>query len=319
MHRATVGDVRHVGITLFRLGIAIGVVSNVGFRAFVVGMLTLQHRPRRLEALLAIPANRIGFQRRHHLGQCLPQRSHGRPVKQVAGARDVECVVVVGAVDHPRFDESFLAGDLILQPGAELGHRCRNAVRFVRLTADQPHECVLQFVVAQRLGLTDQDRSLRRQLGAAINGALDGINYILKMDVGLPMRDFTGIQTSGKLSLVDALDLMRQRRRMAEIVVDARHAQDGRRYVAALGVDDLFGADLRLRVSPGRTQGPVLVNELARFDRPVHQHRTGENELFDVEPVAQSAQQTPGALDCDLFVLGTRLAEKIVVGSQMHD
>jgi len=242
----------------------------------------------------------------------------GRPLEHGAGARDVERVVVVGPVDHPRLDEGILAWHHPLNPGANLGDRPRDIVRFPGIAVQQPRKRVLQFVVAEGLRFTDQDRNLSWHLSATFYGVLDGVDRIVQMNERLAVRGFARIEVASELPFVDALDLVRQRRRVTEIVVNAGKSQDHGGDVAALRTDEGFSADLRFRIGPGRTDWPVLGQEFARIARPVHEHGAGENELLDLEPFAQTVQQAPGALDRDLFVFRARLAEKIVIGRQMN-
>ena len=268
-----------------------------------------------LQAVLAVPADGIVFERRDHLGQRLAQRALRLPIEQRAGARDVEGVVVVGPIDHPRLDE-LLPGEKAMRPGARLGDQPGDALRLRGLLVQQAHERVLQLVVAERVRFADQDRGLRRQLRAPRDGALDGVDHVVQVDEGLTVRGLAGVEMPGELPLVDALHLVRERRRVADVVVDTGEAQDHGGDAVALLPDQRLGADLRLGVGPGRPERPVLVDELSRLARFVHEHGAGENELVDFEPaIAQPAQQTSRALDRDRVVARARLAEEIVVGS----
>ena len=77
---------------------------------------------------------------------------------------------------------------------------------------------------------------------------------------------------------------------------DGRCVYDGRN-VAALRADERFGPHFRLRVGPGRAQRPIFVDELARLGWPMHEHGAGEDELLDLESLAQPAQQARPALE----------------------
>ena len=97
---------------------------------------------------------------------------------------------------------------------------------------------------------------------------------------------------------------------------DGRCVYDGRN-VAALRADERFGPHFRLRVGPGRAQRPIFVDELARLGWPMHEHGAGEDELLDLESLAQPAQQARRALERELLVLRARFAEEIVVGGRV--
>ena len=91
------------------------------------------------------------------------------------------------------------------------------------------------------------------------------------------------------LALEDALDLMRDRDRMAAVVVDAGDAQEHERHIASVGAEELLRPDLRLRVGPRRRERRLLADSLPRLRRCLHQHRARKHELLDVE-VPQPAQ-----------------------------
>jgi hypothetical protein len=268
-----------------------------------------------------VPTERIGLERRHHLRQRLAQRALRLPSEQLAGARDVERIVVVRAIDHPRLDERLLAGEVIQHPGARLRQRRQRGGDLDglhRLAVDQPRERVLELVVAQRLRLAEQQRELRWQLRASLDDPFDGVDEIVHVQESLAVRRRARVEPTGEVALADALDLLRQRDRVTEIVVDAGDAQQHGRNVAALVTNELLGPDLRCRIRPGRLDRPILVDELAGLGRPVHEHRAREDELLDLKVLrAKLPEQPAGPLDGDLLVLRARLAEEIVVGGEV--
>jgi hypothetical protein len=73
----------------------------------------------------------------NHLRQRLPQGMPGLPSQQPAGMLDVQFILVVSQVDHPRFDERLIAGKDILQPGSGFGQRLGNLLRFPFLAMNQ--------------------------------------------------------------------------------------------------------------------------------------------------------------------------------------
>ena len=229
--------------------------------------------------------------------------------------------MVVGAVDHPRHDEPLLSGQVGQHPGARLRQgRQRGGDRdgFHAGTADQARDGVLQLVVAEHLRLAEEERKLRRKCGPALHDALDGVHQVIHVHEGLAVRRRAGVEPAGEVTLIDALDLVRQRDRVAQVVVDAGDAQQHGRDVASLVADELLGPDLRRRVRPGRLERPVFREELARLPRPVHEHRAREDELLHPEAeLPQPAQEAGRAMDGDLLVLWARPAEEIIVCGEM--
>jgi hypothetical protein len=229
--------------------------------------------------------------------------------------------MVVGAVNHPRLDERVRAGQFLHYPRARLCQRRERARHFQGLPlvpVDQARERVLELVVDERLGLAQQQRQLGRQRGAALDHPRNGVHQIVQMHERLSVRPAAGIEPARQLPLRDALNVMRQRNRVAEIVVDAGDAQEHGRNLTALLPDESLGENLRRRVRPCWLQRPVFIDELPRLSRAMHEHGAREDKLLDLEAeVAQPAQQASGAAHGD-FVLFARLAEEIVVGSEMN-
>ena len=192
-------------------------------------------------------------------------------------------------------------------------------MRLPRLIVNQPQKCVLQFVVAQCLRFAEEDRRLRRQLSATIDNALDGVQQVILVQKGLAVRGLARIQMTGKLPLIDALHLVRQRGRVAVIVVDTSDTKQHGGNIAAFRADERFGLYLRFRVGPGRPYRRVLGEEYARLARPVHEHGAGENKLRNFEALTQPSQQASRALNRDFVIFRARLADEIVIGGQMHN
>src|SRR3546814_6864690 len=74
--------------------------------------------PRRIQLVCPVPAEGIGLERLDHPRERIAQRMLRLPAEQAPGARDVELVMVVRDVDHPRPDERILILDLVLDPRA---------------------------------------------------------------------------------------------------------------------------------------------------------------------------------------------------------
>ena len=77
-----------------------------------------------------------------------------------------------------------------------------------------------------------------------VDDQLDGIHEVIQMHEGLPMRSAAGVEVARELALVYALNLVGQRDRVAEIVIDAGDAQQHCGDITALLPDELLGADL---------------------------------------------------------------------------
>ena len=199
---------------------------------------------RHFQPVFAVPDQRVGLQLRHHFGQGLAQRSNRCPAEQFAGAGDVERVMVVGPVDHPRLDERRLPKHVVLGPGTGFGDERGDIVGFVGLVVDQPKQGMLQFVIVDRLRLADKNDRFGRERCTPLHRSLDGIDGIIHMDERLSVRRLPRVEMTLELPFVNALDLVSQRRKVAAVVVHAREAQDDRCDVAVLGLNDRFGFDL---------------------------------------------------------------------------
>ena len=229
--------------------------------------------------------------------------------------------MVVRAVDHPRLDETLLSRYVVQHPGARFRDRRQHARDLDRLltgAADQARDGVLQLVVSERFGLAEQQRHLRRKLAAALHDLLDGVDQVVHVQERLAVRGRPGVDPAGQVLLGDPLNLLRQRYRMREVVIDAGDAQEHGPDVAPLVMDELFGPHFRLGVGPRGLDRRIFRDELARLDRTVDEHRAREDELLDLKVLrAEFAQQPAGPLHCDLLVFGARLSEEIVIGGEM--
>src|SRR5665811_2424383 len=102
------------------------------------------------------------------------------------------------------------------------------------------------------------------------------------MQEGLSMRSAAGVDAAREFPVVDALNLVRERNRVAEVVIHAGDTQQNGGNIATFVADDLFGANLRFRVCPRRPDRPVFVDELPRLSRAMDEHRAREDKLFDL-------------------------------------
>jgi hypothetical protein len=98
--------------------------------------------------------------------------------------------------------------------------------RPVRLTVQQARELSLQLVVARRPArFTDEQRRIVRQVAAALDRAHDRIDHAVDVHEGLTVARVARKDLARQRALVDALDLLRQRRRVAVVAVHAGDSQ----------------------------------------------------------------------------------------------
>ncbi len=161
---------------------------------------------------------------------------------------------------------------------------------------------VLHVLVAERVGLADQERQLCRQIAPPLDQPGHGFGEVVEMEERLVRAKHPGIEMSRQAMLVDARDLLGDERRMAVIVVDAGEPEEGDGDGAMLLTEQPLGPDLRFRIGPGRLDRRILVDRLVRpIGRPVHQHGAGEGELLDLE-LLKRLDQPARALHGDLVV-----------------
>jgi DNA-binding winged helix-turn-helix (wHTH) protein len=186
------------------------------------------------------------------------------------------------------------------------------------LWAHETGERSLKLIVAQRFRLTDQQGRIGIELVATLHGFYDCLGHVFQVNKRLPPRDVAGKEFARQLALEDALDLVRERDRVAFVVVDAGDAQADGTNVSALSADQRFGRDFRARVVPFRLERRMLVDALPGLRGRVGEHGAGEDELFDLELV-QRAEKAASPANGDLIVHGARFSREVVVGRQVHD
>ena len=150
-------------------------------------------------------------------------------------------------------------------------------------------ELVLERVVADRVGLADQDLGFGRQLVAAVDGAAEGVEHVLAVEHRLADERGARIEMALEVALVDARDLLGERRHRRVLVVDAGEAQQHVGDLPVLGADHLLGRRLRFRIGPAGLDRLTLVDALARLAGRVHEHRARIDELLDLEVAAARA------------------------------
>ncbi len=233
--------------------------------------------------------------------------------------------MVIRQFDHERLDERLDAPidrirnhvfHLVLQPRAGSSNRLGNLARVPRLAMHQTADHVLQRLITFGMRFADQDRCFLRQLRAAVDGCTEGTRDIIDMHERLAVRRIAGKYAAQHLPLIDALDLVRQRRYLAIVGVHAGDAKDQCRNIAAFLMNDSLRINLRLRIGPGRLQWRVLIDYLPRRRWRMDQHRARINELLDLERT-QRTQQTARALDIHAVIQRIGFTRKIVERSKM--
>jgi hypothetical protein len=132
-----------------------------------------------------------------------------RPVEKRAGASDVELVMIVGEVDHPRLHEGVLVEGILLHPGARLSDRLRHRTHGPGLAVDQPADAPLEVFIARGLLLPEQDRALLGQAVAAHDDPLDSVSKIFQMEIRLSPGGVARKQVPQGLTLVNPRNLLR--------------------------------------------------------------------------------------------------------------
>src|SRR3546814_5592451 len=80
----------------------------------------------RIELVGLVPALRVALERRDHLRKRIAQAVLRLPAEKLACPVDIEDIMVVARLDHPRLDRAFSAEHLILHPCPGLRDRLRN-------------------------------------------------------------------------------------------------------------------------------------------------------------------------------------------------
>ena len=283
---------------------------------------------RRRDPVGAVPGERIVLQRLDDVRQRGADGSSRLPAQKIARPRDVERIVVVRHVDHEGADERLLAlvdrvrhdrlGQL-LEPGAGPGEGFRDGDRRpLVLAMDQPADRFLQGRVAQRIRLADQDRHVVRQPLAPVDRPAEGIDHVVLVDERLPGTRVAGIEVALQVALVDARDLLGERRHRGAVVIEAGEMEQHVGDPAVLLADHRLGRGLGFGIRPFGRDRRLLVDPLAGLAGRVHQHGARVDELADLE-VLQGPQQAARALDIDLVVERMVLAGEIEIGGEVHD
>src|SRR5262249_50089605 len=183
----------------------------------------------------------IGFERSDDLRQRVAQRMLRLPAEQLVGAADVDGIVVVGDVNHPRANEGILAENIVLNPCAGLGENLRNSPCLPRLAANKAADLGLQNAIAHDLRLPEQQGELRGELLAPLDQPRYGVSQIIKMQEGLPGPQVTWIEMAGRIFLVNSGDLIGEKGVAAKVVVDARRTNIDDRDRTVLLVNQMLG------------------------------------------------------------------------------
>ena len=138
------------------------------------------------------------------------------------------------------------------------------------------------------------------------------------MEKGLTGAQISRIDVSGRILFVDPRDLIGEESIAAQIVIYPRRPHVDDRNRAVLLMNQTLGLGLRLAVRKVGFEGPVFVDDIARATGLVRQHRTREDELFDLE-CPQRMQELVGAANGDLLVERVRFAREVEVRRQMDD
>ena len=141
------------------------------------------------ELVLFVPIGRVCLQPPDHFRQRGDQAMPRLPTEQLPRARDVDLVVIVGVLDHPRLDVGVLVEHLRLDPCSGLGDALRQGERAPVLAVDEAPDAFLHLFVGRRLFLADQKDRLVGKLRAPIHGAHDGVDKIVLVQVRLSAAD----------------------------------------------------------------------------------------------------------------------------------
>jgi hypothetical protein len=275
----------------------LGAIARLLLGAQRLGILDLLGRAlepgRRRDAVVAVPGDRIVLQRLNDFGQGGADRASRLPAQKLAGAGDVERIVVVGPVDHERPDEWLFALidrvrhdrlRQLLELGPGPGERFRDGNhRPLVLAMDHPGDFFLQLTVARRVRLADEDRHVVRQPLAPLDRPAKGIDHVILVDERLASARVAGIEVTLQVALVDPRDLLREGRHGAAVVVQAGEMEEDEGNRAMLLANRRIGGRLGQRIGPFRRDRRLLVDPLAGLARRMHQHGARVDELPDFE------------------------------------
>ena len=197
--------------------------------------------------------------------------------------------------------------------GAE---RLGDLPRLPLFVVDEAAELVLELIVAQGLGFAEQQGRFRRQLLTSLDHRHEGVHQVVQVQECLPMGDMPRKDVTREPPLVDSLDLVCQRYRVAVVVVDPRKAEEDDWDRASLGAEERFSLDLRVRVVPPRVHRGLLGDVLSGDGQGVDEHGAREDELLDLKRL-EFPQQALGSADGDLLILGPRVAGEVVVRGEV--
>ena len=114
-----------------------GLKSQPGGMSRAILRHQVRDRGKQGEFVTVIPLRGIAFQRSDHARQGVAERMLRLPSERCPGAADIQRVVVVSQIDHPRLDEWFLDQRHIIQhPGARFRDRLGNLVRLPLFTVN---------------------------------------------------------------------------------------------------------------------------------------------------------------------------------------
>ena len=249
------------------------------------------------------------------------------PAQQVAGATRIQSVVVVRHLGHEGSYERGLAlvdgvGNDRFKPrlrpqprsGEWLGHLHRWPVVHA---VKQGAQAILQRVVADGVGFTDEDLRISGQCLAPIDAAPKCVQHVVSVQHRLTHQRAARVEVALHVALIDARELLGHRRHQRPVVVDTRQAQVDVANSAVLLPHDLFCRSLGLRIRPARVDRLAFVDAFAWSAWRMDQHGAGIDELLDLEGL-QRAQQMPRALYVHTPVARVVGVAEIKVSHQMH-
>ena len=247
----------------------------------------------RVQLVLLVPVGRVCLKPAYHLGQRFPEAVARLPAEQFASARNINLVVVVGVLDHPRLDVGVLVQHLGLEPRSSFGQTLRQRQRSPFLVVNEPSDPLLHLLVGKRLLLADQQHRLVGKLRAAVDGSDHCVDEIVPVQIGLAAFEIAREEIGRRPPFEDARDLLCDEGRAAVLVIDAGEPENDGLYVAALAADQSFGFHLRFWVGPRRIERRILVDPHSLFrTRSVDEQGAGEDELLGFQRLEGGKQPT---------------------------
>ena len=239
---------------------------------------------RRFEILDLVPFLWIGSQQAQHNRDRVFDIFLGLPTDLLAGSGDVQLVVAVGDGDHPRLDKGFLhEWDMIFKPGHDLGWTLRDLISGDLMPVQKLTELPLQLIETKGDRFADHHDKVLKQIGPTFDGLDDRSRHIIQVQVGGPVGNVSRENVRLEASFEDTGRLLRDRDRVALVIVTTGDPHDDNRDMLPFIVHDRLGFDLRFRIGPLGVHLGIFVDLHARPGRLVDEHRTDENELFDLE------------------------------------